>query len=203
MLVITTLAASRSFADAVLHEWLAMCKQDISRLDLESLYSIADSLSDPQLGYFDYTFSDATQTLGDRLQIICNAANVSFNWVGDKLVFWRDEKVYYPDAVFARSNMFWDNFKRSYSPSLTGGYDGVSVTYTDPMTNKSAYIYLSVNENGVTVSADETNNANKITLNGCRNITQATQRAWQEARSMIYSRSTMTVNVLESVQVVS
>lgn len=200
--VITTLAASRSFADAVLHEWLAMCKQEISRLDLESLYSIADSLSDPQLGYFDYTFSDATQTLGDRLQIICNAANVSFNWIGGKLVFWRDEKVDYPDAVFARSNMFWDNFKRSYSPSLTGGYDGVSVTYTDPTTNKSAYVYLSVDENGVTVAADETNNSNKITLNGCRNVTQATQRAWQEARAMIYSRSTMTVNVLESVQVV-
>lgn len=200
--VVTSLSASRSFADAVLHEWLAMCKQDITRLDLPSLYAIADSLSDPQLGYFDYTFSDATQTLGDRLQIICNAANVSFNWIGGKLVFWRDEKVDYPDAVFARSNMFWDNFKRSYSPSLSGGYDGVSVTYTDPTTNKSAYVYLSVDENGVTVAADETNNANKITLNGCRNITQATQRAWQEARAMIYSRSTMTVNVLESVQVV-
>ncbi len=197
-----TLRESRSFADAVLHEWVSMSKQPVERLDLVSLYSIADSLSDPQLGYFDYTFSDANQSLGERLQIICDAANVSFNWIGDQLVFWRDEKVDYPAAVFSRSNMFWDEFKRSYSLSLKGGYDGVSVTYTDPVTNKSAYIYLSVSDAGIVESSDETSNSNKTTLNGCRNATQARDRAYQEARSMIYSRTTMTVKVLESVPVV-
>lgn len=198
----TTLAASRSFADAVLHEWVVMNEQDSSQLDLESLYSIADSLSDDQLGYFDYTFSDATQSLGDKLQIICNAANVSFNWIGDKLVFWRDEKVDYPAAVFSRSNMLWDNFKKTYSPSLNGGYNGVSVTYTDPSSNKSAYVYLQVDSDGINVVDDEPNNANSITLNGCRNYTQAYQRAYQEALAMLYSRVTMSVTVIESQQVV-
>ncbi|TRR33314.1 MoaD/ThiS family protein, partial [Salmonella enterica subsp. enterica serovar Panama] len=52
------LRPSRSFADAVLHEWVIIGKQDPSRLDLPSLYAIKDSLPDAQLGYFDWTFSD-------------------------------------------------------------------------------------------------------------------------------------------------
>ncbi len=42
----------------------------------------------------------------------------------------------------------------------------------------------------------------QISLDGCRNSTQATDRAWLEARKILYSRLTMTVKVLESTQVV-
>ncbi|QHJ84714.1 MAG: hypothetical protein [Bacteriophage sp.] len=197
-----TLTASRNFADAVLHEWVIIAQQPVSRLDVAGLYAIADSLSDEQLGYFDYTFSDATQSLGDRLQIICNVANVSLNWIGGVLTFWINAAVDYPDAVFGRSRMFADSYKLAYSMSLQGGYDGVALTYTDPDTNKSAYIYLSVSEDGIAESTDSTLNPSSITLSGCRNVTQATQRAYLEARKMIYSRLTMTVMVLESTQVV-
>ncbi|MFO5795722.1 hypothetical protein, partial [Klebsiella pneumoniae] len=38
-----TLRASRSFADAVLHEWVMTGKQDPARLDLPSLYAIKDT----------------------------------------------------------------------------------------------------------------------------------------------------------------
>ncbi len=76
------LRPSRSFADAVLHEWVIIGKQDPSRLDLPSLYAIKDSLPDAQLGYFDWTFSDENQPLGERIQTICNVARVSFNWIG-------------------------------------------------------------------------------------------------------------------------
>nr|MDQ6120762.1 hypothetical protein [Klebsiella pneumoniae subsp. pneumoniae] len=34
------------------------------------------------------------------------------------LTFWRDEKVTNPDAVFARSNMFWDEYKVAWQMSL-------------------------------------------------------------------------------------
>ena len=197
-----TLSASRSFADAILHEWVMIAQQPVSRLDLAGLYAIADSLPDVQLGYFDYTFSDATQSLGDRLQIICNVANVSLNWIGGVLTFWINAAVDYPDAVFGRSRMFWDNYKLSYSMSLQGGYDGVALTYTDPDSNKSAYIYLDVSDGGIKEVTDSTLNPTSITLNGCRNVTQATQRAYLEARKLIYSRLTMTVTVLESTQVV-
>ncbi|PLO62713.1 phage tail protein, partial [Klebsiella pneumoniae] len=42
----------------------------------------------------------------------------------------------------------------------------------------------------------------QISLDGCRNATQANDRAWLEARKILYSRLTMTVKVLESTQVV-
>ncbi len=118
-----------------------MGKQDVASIDVAALYAIADSLPDAQLGYFDYTFSDEKQPLGERIATIANVARVDGNNIGDVLTFWRDEKVTNPDAVFARSNMFWDEYKVAWQMSLPGGYDGVAMDYVDPLTNKKAYIY--------------------------------------------------------------
>ncbi|HCT7629349.1 TPA: MoaD/ThiS family protein [Citrobacter koseri] len=197
-----TLRASRSFADAVLHEWVMVAKQDVNRLDLPTLYAIADSLDDEQLGYFDYTFSDAKQSLGERIQTICNAARVDINWIGDMLTFWRDEKVDVPAAVFGRSNMFWDEFRMGYSMSLPNGYDGITLDYTDPRTNKKAYIYLSVSTDGISEVPASTENAMTISLAGCRNELQALNRAYLEANRLVHSRLSMTVKVFETTQVV-
>ena len=197
-----TLRPSRSFADAVLHEWVMTGNQDANRLDIATLYGIFNGLSDPQLGCFDYTFSDAAQPLGERLQTMCDVARVSMNWIGDTLTFWRDEAVAYPETVFSRSNMFWDDYKVAYTMSLPGGYDGVTLDYTDPTSNKKAYIYLQIDENGITEVGDATSNANQISLAGSRNKTQAYDRAYLEARKILYSRLTMTAKVLEQTQVV-
>lgn len=197
-----TLRASRSFADAVLHEWVMVAKQDVNRIDLPTLYAIADLLSSSQLGYFDYTFSDAKQSLGERIQVICNAARVDINWIGDILTFWRDEKADVPAAVFGRSNMFWDGFKMGYSMSLPNGYDGVTLDYVDPRTNKKAYIYLQVGVTGISEVSAPTENAMTVSLSGCRNILQASNRAWLEANRLVQSRLSMTVKVFETTQVV-
>lgn len=197
-----TLRPSRSFADAILHEWVVVGKQDVASIDVAALYAIADSLPDAQLGYFDYTFSDEKQPLGERIATIANVARVDGNNIGDVLTFWRDEKVTNPDAVFARSNMFWDEYKVAWQMSLPGGYDGVALDYVDPLTNKKAYIYLQIDSSGITEVEDATVNAMQISLDGCRNATQATDRAWLEARKILYSRLTMTVKVLEETQVV-
>lgn len=196
------LRVSNSFADAVLHEWLIVGKQDLSRLDVTALYAIYDSISNPLLAEFYWTFSDASQSLGERIQTACNVARVNMNWVGDMLTFWRDERVVTPDAVFARSNMFWDGYKIAYSMSLPGGYDGVSLDYNDVDTNTKAYIYLSVDQNGITEVDDATVNASQVSLSGCSNKTQAMNRAMLEAGKMLYSRTSMTVKVLETTQVV-
>jgi hypothetical protein len=45
-----TLRPSRSFADAALHEWIVIGKQDISSIDVATLYAIADSITVPELG---------------------------------------------------------------------------------------------------------------------------------------------------------
>lgn len=197
-----TLRPSRSFADAVLHEWLMVAKQDVNRIDLPTLYSIADDLPDEQLGYFDYTFSDAKQSLGERIKIICNAARVDINWIGDVLTFWRDEKAAVPAAVFGRSNMFWDGFKVGYSMSLPNGYDGVTLDYVDPRTNKKAYVYLEVSSSGISEVTAPTESAMTVSLSGCRNILQARNRAYLEANRLIQSRMSMSVKVFETTQVV-
>ncbi|EMJ5171272.1 MoaD/ThiS family protein [Klebsiella aerogenes] len=197
-----TLRPSRSFADAALHEWVVIGKQDVSSIDVATLYAIADSISVPELGYFDYTFSDEKLSLGERIRTICNAARVDGNNIGDVLTFWRDEKVTYPDAVFARSNMFFDEYKVSWQMSLPGGYDGVTVDYVDPLTNKKSYVYLQIDAGGIREVEDATVNASQISLDGCRNRTQAVDRAWLEAQRLLYSRMSMTVKVLETEQVV-
>ncbi|MGR7479751.1 host specificity factor TipJ family phage tail protein [Klebsiella aerogenes] len=197
-----TLRPSRSFADAALHEWVVIGKQDVSSIDVATLYAIADSITVPELGYFDYTFSDEKLSLGERIRTICNAARVDGNNIGDVLTFWRDEKVSYPDAVFARSNMFFDEYKVSWQMSLPGGYDGVTVDYVDPLTNKKSYVYLQIDAGGIREVEDATVNASQISLDGCRNRTQAVDRAWLEAQRLLYSRMSMTVKVLETEQVV-
>ena len=53
------LRPSRSFADAILHEWVVVGKQDVASIDVVALYAIADSLPDAQLG-ISITFSDET-----------------------------------------------------------------------------------------------------------------------------------------------
>ncbi len=58
-----------------------------------------------------------------------------------------------------------------------GGYDGVALDYVDPLTNKKAYIYLQIDSSGITEVEDATVNAMQISPDGCRNATQATDRA--------------------------
>ncbi|HAT2191693.1 TPA: MoaD/ThiS family protein, partial [Citrobacter freundii] len=156
-----------SFADAVAHTWLVMGSQPESSIDLYGLYSIAESLADERLGYFDYTFDDENDSLGDRVQAICNAASVMAYWDDGVLTFTRDQKVDYPAAVFNRANMKTDEYKMTYEATLPGGYDGVQVSYVHPTTNNKTYINYRV-LNGAIVE-QEAENPNKLEIVGFRN----------------------------------
>ncbi|EOX3278249.1 host specificity factor TipJ family phage tail protein [Escherichia coli] len=190
-----TLRASRSFADAVAHTWLIMGEQPVSSIDLYGLYSIAESLTDVRLGYFDYTFDDENDSLGDRVQAICNAASVVAYWDDGVLTFTRDQKVGYPAAVFNRANMKTDEYKISYEATLPGGYDGVQVSYVHPTTNNKTYINYRV-LNGAIVE-QEAANPNKLEVAGFRNEYQARERALRETKRLIYSRVKMNAKVFE------
>ncbi|HIC3300704.1 TPA: host specificity factor TipJ family phage tail protein, partial [Salmonella enterica] len=190
-----TLRPSRSFADAVAHTWLIMGEQPVSSIDLYGLYSIAESLPDERLGYFDYTFDDENDSLGDRVQAICNAASVVAYWDDGVLTFTRDQKVGYPAAVFNRANMKTDEYKMTYEATLPGGYDGVQVSYVHPTTNNKTYINYRV-LNGVIVE-QEAENPNKIEIVGFRNEYQARERALRETKRLIYSRVKMNAKVFE------
>lgn len=190
-----TLRPSRSFADAVAHTWLMMGEQSVNSIDLYGLYSIAESLTDERLGYFDYTFDDENDSLGDRVQAICNAASVVAYWDDGVLTFTRDQKVDYPAAAFNRVNMKTDEYKITYEATLPGGYDGVQVSYVHPTTNNKTYINYRV-LNGAIVE-QEAENPNKLETVGFRNEYQARERALRETKRLIYSRVKMNAKVFE------
>ncbi|CNG29685.1 host specificity factor TipJ family phage tail protein [Yersinia kristensenii] len=192
-LVDYTLRPSRSFADAVAHTWLIIGRQAASTIDLYELYSIAASLPDSRLGYFDYTFDDEDISLGDRIQTICDAARVIAFMDDGVLSFVRDQKVNFPMASFNRSNMHTDEYSITYDMTMPGGNDGIELEYVSPTTNKKTFIRYRVTDAEIVEQAAES--PVKIKLLGCRNEYQARDRALLEVNRLIHSRIRMACKV--------
>lgn len=187
-------AASRNFADAVLFllkDFYGYTNAEcIELLDLDSLYTIANSLAD-DFKTFDYTFDDVKQSFEDRLGIICNVARVSFYKEANKIVFWRNESVTNPSTALTRRDIINPEM-RQYSISrslfISNGKDSVQLEYIDRATNKPKYIYRSINGSGNIVNVPGIN-PKKVTLTGCQNETNAINRADLEIRQMLYQHT--------------
>lgn len=189
-----TLRPSRSFADAVAHTWLVTAGQPESTIDLYGLYSIYESLPDKRLGYFDYTFDDEDVSLGQRIETICNVARVISFWDNGVLTFTREEEKQYPSGTFNRANTTGNGFSLSYDMTMPSGNDGVEIEYVNPKTNKKTYLKYRIEDNKIVNKPAK--NPNKITIHGCRNEYQATDRALLEMDRLIHQRLSISVQTL-------
>ncbi|MCX8601448.1 MULTISPECIES: host specificity factor TipJ family phage tail protein [unclassified Gilliamella] len=199
-----SLKPSRSFADAVLHQFVSVFGRDPRQLDLDSLYQIDRRIKNcnERLGYFDFSFDDIDVSLGQRIETICNAARVYVYRDGQKWRFARNEEKVRPVALFNALNTVNSSEggvvqKKSNLPST---HDGVQVEYVDSSkdraggTDKKSYINLRISNNQIVKGFART--PNKIELAGCRNYEQAMDRAQLEIRRLIYERTFVEDEVL-------
>lgn len=201
-------APSRNFADAILFlvkDFYGYSDTECKELlDLDSLYTIANSLTD-DFKYFDYTFDDVKQGFEDRLGIMCNVARVGFYREANQFVFWRDEAVSNPSTALTRRDIINEE-SRQYSISRSlftrNGKDSIQLEYIDRATNKPKYIYRSIDVGGSIVNVAGVN-PKKVTLTGCQNATNATNRADLEIRKMLYQHTQGSDTFLSSQKLLS
>jgi len=192
-------APSRNFADAVLFVWRDFYNQDVSILNLDELYTIADSLPE-NLKTFDYTFDDASNGVGTVLDTILNVARVYKYWDGQQIRFWRDEAAPFNSALLSRADLAAEsdrNYSISRSSFVNGEYDSVQIEYINREINKKAYIYRSIDAAG-TIQDVAGANAKEVVLSGCQSLVNATNRAELEIRRMLYQRWTLSDTFIDA-----
>ena len=201
--VITTLSASRSFADAVLNEYVEVTGLDSSDLPLDEMYEISDRIV--ELGYFDYTFSDKEQDLNQKLKIIANVARCVINFNGSEWNLFRNEAGL-PVAQFDSRNIASDSPEEtSYRGFQEASNDGVRLKWRNPDGNKPDYIYFVI-INGVSTQCISQGDGTfspslprfpvEIDLVGCFTESQAIDRADLECRTLIYIQETISTKTL-------
>ena len=186
--------ATRRFCDYVFYLLYELAGVPIEYIDTDMLYGISDSLSDAQLGYFDYTFDDSNISLRDRVKAACNAARV-IPW-NDGLIwsFVRDEAKPVKSAMFNRRNLkaaaqsYVQMFRRP------ADYDSVIIKYVNPDNNTQAQVQRRITTSGFAAGVGV--RPLEITLTGCRNVLQATNRADLEVRRLVYQTVTVTDTAL-------
>ncbi len=182
--------ATRSFAQYAMY---LLCNQSgvaIGDIDYETLFDIEDSLTDPELGYFDFTFDDSDVGMRDRLQTVCNVARVRYyNTAFPVWNFVREEAQQSRVAMFNRRNIIFGSSSQTYKFQRDADYDSVELRYTDQTTNTESIIYKKWD--GVNVVDGYGLRPIEINLAGCRNSIQAENRAILEMNKIIYQRRTV------------
>lgn len=192
-----TLRRSRVGADLLLHEYVMVFGKSPDDLDLVTLYDIYDNLSDPRLGYFDFTFDDLDVSLGSRMQTILNAARIFAIPIGSQYTFRRDEKQDYASTILTRRDIAANRqYKYTYKPQMQSDKDSVRVEFVDPDTNKKAFIERKY-ENGQFVSGVGANPV-KIELPCIKEEFNAINRAELEIRKLFYLRETISDTFIAS-----
>jgi hypothetical protein len=206
--VITTTAASRKMADALLHLYVDFFGLDSNTLALDELYEIQNRLDaiDPRLVTFDFTFDDIDVSLDERMDAILNVARC-FKWLdGDVYRFAREEERASESTLITRRDIASEeerDYSLSYNPQLLEAFDSVKVEFVDTATNKKAYIFrkvdpASVDPQNPTILDGVGKNPKTMQLAGCSEEFNAINRAELEIRKLIYQRYVLTDTGLPS-----
>ncbi len=201
--IIETTSASRSFADAMLHEYVIVNGLPSSDLPLDDMYEIAERIGD--FGNFDSTFADKEQDLNQKLKVMANVARCFFNFTGSEWMIYRDEAGL-PVAQFDSRNISADSSEEvSYRGFQEASNDGIKLKYKNPTTNKPDYIYYVI-QSGQSVRCIYSDaglyNPSaprfpiEIDLTGCYTESQAINRADLECRKLIYIQETASIKTL-------
>lgn len=196
----TDYVATRRFCDYVFYLLHERMNVPISDINTDELYGITDSLTDEQLGYFDFTFDDKNVSARERLEITCNAARTRYWNEGLLWSFVREEAKPFKTLTFNRRNLKAASASYVQKFSLPMDKDGVSLKYVDPVKNVEKTIYKRIVNNAILDG--ESINPIEITLAGCRNLTQAQNRLNLEIRRLLYQRCKVTDTALADAQMI-
>lgn len=196
----TDYIATRRFCDYVFYLLHERMNVPISEINTDELYGISDSLTDEQLGYFDFTFDDKNVSARERIEITCNAARTRYWNEGLLWSFVREEAKPLKTLTFNRRNLKAASASYVQKFSLPMDKDGVSLKYVDPVKNVEKTIYKRIVNNAILDG--ESINPIEITLAGCRNLTQAQNRLNLEIRRLLYQRCKVTDTALADAQMI-
>lgn len=190
-----SLAPTRSFAQYVIYVMHTLGGIPLSQIDYESLFEIEGSLSSEELGYFDFSFDDADVSLRERVITACNVARVRVFYVGATWNFVREEPRPNRVALFSRRNIAPNSSSQTFRFQRDGDPDGVTIKWVDPSTNAEAYEYR--RWNGSQVLNEQALRPIEEELAGCRNQTQAANRADWEINKLVNQRRRVTDTVIK------
>lgn len=194
-----TFEPTRRFCDYVFYLLHEKAGVPIAQINTDELFGIHDNLTDAQLGYFDYTFSDDNIALRERLETACNAARVRHWNEGLLWSFARDEAKPFKSLMFNRRNLAPTSASYGQKFRRPADYDGVTVIYVDPIKNAEKRVSRRIDSSGNIVAGIGLR-ALDINLAGCRNDLQALNRCELEVRRLIYQAIKVTDTALQDGQ---
>lgn len=182
-------STTRSFAQAVMDVLVNRCGVPVANIDYEALFAIELAMSDPRLGYFDFSFDDSDVGAKQFVQTICNVARVSaYEIASGNWRFVRDELKSARVALFNRRNVAPSSSKLSGKFQRGLDFDSVEVRYVDPDLNTTAFIRKRINPTTGAIEDGLGVRVQKMELAGCRNEYQAENRAQREIGRIRYQR---------------
>jgi len=193
-LVSTTYSFTQKAVDYIFYLLYFVAGYSLEQIDLDSLFSLDDNLSDPQLGQFDYSFDDKDIDIDEAVKTAANAIRSTYFKLDGKPSFIRNE------ALLTRSGLI-DNRIMSGLPTerfsnyTSGDYDSIKLEYFDPTINEKAFIERRINKTTGSIESGIGDNVKEINFSICRNTLQATNRADFEIRLIAYIIKTVSCRV--------